>query len=401
MRIGIDANCWANKRGYGRYTRELVSTVLEIDTSNSYTLFIDAQTERQCAGDLPSRARRVIVPTRSAATDAAAADGHRSLSDLWAMSRAVSSRSAAFDLFYFPTVYTFFPVPRRLKPLVTIHDTIAERRPALVFPHWRNRLFWTLKVGWAVRQASLILTVSDTAKSAVRFHFGLDDCRVRVVSDAVSPDFRPTEDTPERRSLLAAVGIEPGQRFLLYVGGISPHKSIETLVDAYGKLAQEDAYRDLRLVLIGDYKRDVFFSSYESLRQRLGASGVDASKVIFTGFVPDADLRHWYSAAQALVLPSLDEGFGLPAIEAMACGTPVVASRGGALPEVVGDAGCLFEPRDVSALATSLKALLSDDSLRQALSSKGLARAAQFTWRASARTLIDAFEEVGTQSQSA
>ena len=387
MRIGIDASCWTNKRGYGRYTRELVGAILEFDTENTYTLFLDAHTEQQSTG-LPTRAGRVIVPATSSAADAASAEGHRSLRDLWAMSRAVSSRSQELDLFYFPSVYTFFPVPRRLKPLVTIHDTIAERHPALIFPHWHNRLFWNVKVAWAVRQASLILTVSDTAKSAVREQFGLADSRLRVVSDAVSPAFQPTDDSPERRHILAARGVGPGQRFLLYVGGISPHKSIETLIDAHAQLAKDDAHGDLRLVLIGDYEHDVFFSSYDALRQRAGSSP------IFTGFVPDAELPHWYSAAAAFVLPSVDEGFGLPALEAMACGTPVVASRGGALPEVVGDAGLLFEPRDTAALTTALRAILTDATLRQSLSARGLARAAQYSWRASARAAIQAFDEV-------
>jgi glycosyltransferase involved in cell wall biosynthesis len=398
VRIGIDASCWANTRGYGRYLRELVTTILEIDTRHTYTLFLDEKTERQCL-DLPARADRVIVPTASAAADAASAGGHRSLGDLWAMSRAVSSNAKDLDLFYFPTVYTFFPVPRHLKPLVTVHDTIAERHPSLIFPHWRNQLFWKVKVGWAIRQASLILTVSGTARTAVRDYFGLADERLRVVSDAVSPGFRPADDPAETQRILAARGIRPGQRILLYVGGISPHKSIDTLVDAYRTLAEDAACADVRLVLVGDYERDVFLSSYESLRAGLTHShGVGADQVIFTGFVPDAELRHWYSAAQALVMPSVDEGFGLPALEAMACGTPVVASRGGALPEVVGDAGLLFEPRHTAGLVSALKAVLSDAGLRHSMSEKGLQRAAQFNWRASARAAIDAFEEVQSQS---
>ena len=387
MRIGIDASCWANTRGYGRYTRELIRTLLEIDTKHSYTLFLDAQTARDCF-DLPARAAKVIVPTAAAAATAASASGHRPLSDLWSMARAVASRSRELDLFYFPTVYTFFPVPRRLRPLVTIHDTIAERHPALIFPHWHNRLFWTLKVRWAVHQASLILTVSQTAKAAIVDHFRLSSGQVRVVSDAVSPAFQPSPDSAERQQILAARGISPGQRFLLYVGGISPHKSIDTLIDAYWQLSKDSANHDLRLVLVGDYERDVFFSSYEALRQR-----ANPERVIFTGFVPDDELRHWYSAAQVLVMPSVDEGFGLPALEAMACGTPVVASRGGALPEVVGDAGLLFAPKDTAALTSILQSLLSDTALRHSLSERGRERAAQFSWPASARSAIEAFEE--------
>lgn len=397
MRIGIDASCWAQARGYGRYLRELVGAILEIDSRHSYTLFLDDHTERHCR-DLPTRAERVVIPTASAAADAASAAGRRSLGDLWAMSRAVARRAADLDLFYFPTVYTFFPVPRRVRTIVTIHDTIAERHPALVFPHLHNRLFWNIKVRWAIRQADLIATVSETAKSAVKDYFGLPDSRLRVVADAVHPAFRPTEDNAERRQLLAARGIAPGQRFLLYVGGISPHKSIDTLVDAYLTIVQNEEHSDVRLVLAGDYERDVFLSSYDSLRERIGQSGRAGGNVIFTGFVPDDELPSWYGAAEAFVMPSVDEGFGLPALEAMACGAPVVASRGGALPEVVGDAGLLFEPRDTAGLTAALQSVLSDASLRRSLSARGRARAAAFTWQASARAAIDVFEELSSPS---
>jgi len=395
MKIGIDASCWANRRGYGRYTRELVTAILDVDTVNEYTLFLDAETERQCP-DLPSRPRRVVIPTRSAAADAASAAGHRSLADLWTMARAVSARSHALDLFYFPTVYTFFPVPRRLRPLVTIHDAIAERHPHLVFPHWQNRLFWQLKVAWAIRQASMILSVSETAKASVVDHFRLEPNTVRVVSDAVSAEFHPVHAPAELAPLLAAHGLAPDSRFVLYVGGISPHKNIQPLVEAFCSLMDQDPLRDVTLVLVGDYQGDVFFSSYQALRERVRALGAEA-RVVFTGFVPDADLPLWYSAAQVLVMPSVDEGFGLPALEAMACGTPVAASRGGALPEVVGDAGLLFDSRSTSELRAVLERLLTDAALRETLAAKGLVRASQFTWQASAHAAIALFQEVAAR----
>lgn len=395
MRIGIDASCWANRRGYGRYTRELVTAILDADTSNEYTLFLDSATEHQCP-DLPARARRVVIPTRSAAADAASAAGHRSLGDLWAMARAVSRGSRELDLFYFPTVYTFFPVPGRLRPMITVHDTIAERHPHLVFPHWQNRLFWKLKVGWAIRQAAQIITVSNTARASVSEYFGLDPNAVRVVSDAVSAEFRPVHDPAQLERLLAAHGLAHGGRFILYVGGISPHKNIQPLVEAFCSLMNHEALRDVKLVLIGDYQGDVFFSSYQSLLERVKALQAE-TRVVFTGFVPDADLPHWYTAAEVLVLPSVDEGFGLPALEAMACGTAVAASRAGALPEVIGDAGILFDPRSVAELRAALEQILTDAPLRAGLSAKGLQRAAQFTWQASARSAIALFQEVAAR----
>jgi glycosyltransferase involved in cell wall biosynthesis len=147
------------------------------------------------------------------------------------------------------------------------------------------------------------------------------------------------------------------------------------------------------LVLVGDYVADVFHSSYPAIRGLVHAAGLQ-SLVRFTGFVPDTDLRHLYSAADTLVLPSFYEGFGLPALEAMACGTPVIASNAGALPEVVGDAGLLFDPRSADALTHALSRVLADVALRGDLAARGRARAAQFTWGASARAALAAFEEI-------
>jgi glycosyltransferase involved in cell wall biosynthesis len=223
--------------------------------------------------------------------------------------------------------------------------------------------------------------------------FDLTGDQVRVVSDAVSGEFVRPSGVAATRHILSAHGIAPGDRFILYVGGISPHKNIETLPDAFCGLMATDAFRDLKLVLVGDAQGDVFFSSFPSLRERINTRGV-ASQVIFTGFVPDADLPHWYSAARTLVMPSVDEGFGLPALESMACGTPVVVSRAGALPEVVGDAGLLFDPRSTAALQDALTRVLSDTPLHESLAARGLQRATQFTWRASARSAIETFSDV-------
>lgn len=384
MNIGVDVSCWANKRGYGRYTRELLRELLSIDAKNNYRLFLDNQTDAQ-SKDLPdtARAQRVVVKTSTAATQAASASGRRSLRDLLAMRRAVGEHRD-LDVFYFPSVYTFFPVKTKAKVVVTIHDTIAEQFPSLIFPNKRSEWFWRIKVRWAIAQADLLVAVSETARRDVARQFALPEDSVRVVSDAVSAEFRPLP-----RQMLTRYGVADGQRFILYVGGISPHKNLATLVDAFAALRGE-----WKLVLVGDYQKDVFYSSYTALQeqlQRLNLSG----RVIFAGYVPDAELVHFYNAAEVLVLPSFGEGFGLPAMEAMACGVPVVASRAGALPEVVEDAGLLFDPHSARELEDCLRKLLENEPLRRQLGQNGLRRAAQFSWRRSAQNLLAVFEELG------
>jgi glycosyltransferase involved in cell wall biosynthesis len=392
MIIGVDASCWANKRGYGRYTRELLRALLALDQQNQYRFFLDAATASQ-SDDLPEQAQQVVIKTSQAAAEAASASGHRSLRDLWAMRQGVHQSGQDLDLFYFPSVYTYFPFKGSARVVVTIHDTTAERYPRLIFPNWRSRLLWKLKVRWAVRQASLITTVSEASRRHIMEEFGVREGEVRVVPDAVNTQFHPLEDRSHTPSALAQCGIGAQDAFILYVGGISPHKNLATLVEAYASLVRRKAGHEVKLVLVGDFQRDVFYSSYTELKRKVEALGV-SEKVIFTGFVSDPQLLHFYNAATLLVLPSFDEGFGLPVLEAMACGTPVVASRAGALPEVVGEAGLLFDPYAPEELRDRLERMLEDASLRQEMGRKGLARAKEFSWENSARAALAAFQEL-------
>jgi glycosyltransferase involved in cell wall biosynthesis len=394
MQIGVDANCWANRRGYGRFTRELLHALLEADRQNTYWFFLDADTKEQAA-DIPDGVKQVIVPTSQAAVEAASASGRRSVRDLWAMGEAVRRHRPALDLFYFPSVYTFYPLRIKAPVAVSIHDTIPERYPELVFSGRVPRLMWALKVGWAVRQAAVILTGTQTSRQAIAGTFGVTVERVHVVPDAPSAVFRPIADAGRVRPVLARHGIAPDERYILYVGGISPHKNLATLLEAYAMLVvgHGDGPALPRLVLVGDYQRDVFLSSYHAL-QRKAEEPELAGRVIFTGFVPDDELVCLYSAAELLVMPSFDEGFGLPAVEAMACGTPVVASHAGALPEVVGGAGVFFDPHSPAELKMCLEELLRDDDERAALRARGLHRAGDFSWGRSAAAALAVFEGV-------
>lgn len=391
MKIGVDASCWMNKRGYGRYTRELLRAMLTLDQENEYWFFMDSETARE-SEDLPQtgRVRQIIVETSQAAARAASASGRRSLQDVWKMVRAVRQHGRELDLFYFPADYTFFPLSTQAKVVLTCHDTTAERFPSLIFPNKRGQMFWKLKVRWALRRADLVVTVSESAKQDLINRFGLSDAMVKVVSDGVDPAFRPLADRAETDRVLAAHAIESTQRFILYVGGISPHKNLVTLLDAYASLVKDGKDQNVKLVLIGDFEKDVFYSSYAAVRERVEALSL-SGKVVFTGFVSDAALLHFYNAAELLVLPSFAEGFGLPALEAMACGTPVAVSTAGALPEVVGDAGLLFDPYSATEIRQRLQELIENEELRRELSRRGLRRARDFSWECAARTALDTF----------
>jgi glycosyltransferase involved in cell wall biosynthesis len=393
MRIGIDATCWSNRRGYGRYARELIGALTQLDEDDEYWLFVDTPTAPQCRELVRApHVRLVEIETVQAPTEAASADGRRSIRDLWAMGDAVR-RCPGLDLFFFPSVYTYFPILSSRKTIVTIHDAIPEHYPEHVFPSRQSRLFWNLKVRCAIWQSALITTVSETAKRDIVGAFHLDARRVRVIPDAVDTTFRPLSDTSVLSRTLERYQLSPDQRIVLYVGGMSPHKNLEALVDAFGELVQTTCGQDIQLVLAGDVDQDVFYSSYPRVRQRIVDSGL-SGRVVWTGFVPDSDLVCLYNAAEVLVLPSFDEGFGLPALEAMACGTPVVASRAGALPEVVGQAGLYFDPHDARELAQRLREVLADDRLRGRLAHEARCRARQYSWERSAHAAMETFTEI-------
>jgi glycosyltransferase involved in cell wall biosynthesis len=387
MKIGIDATCWGNKRGFGRFTRELLEAVLEIDSANEYLFFIDGDTAD--SETIPARVQKIVVQTKVSPIQAASAESSRSLKDLWAMSREVWRHK--LDVFFSPAVYSYFPVFNRTKIIVTLHDVIADHHPELIFPNAKSKFFWKLKQAVAIRQADLIATVSEYSKLQIIEYFKLPESRLRVISEGARPIFKVLPASAETNKTLARYNLKPDEKFLLYVGGISPHKNLATLVTAFEQISKEQP--EVKLVLVGDYKDDPFFSAYPSLKKQVGELKLE-DKVIFTGFISDEDLAQLYNTAQLLVFPSLEEGFGLPAIEAMSCGTPVAASNCSSLPEVLGEAGQFFDPRNAENMAEMIGQILRDESLRASMRQKGLARAEQFMWKKAAQDTLAIFNEL-------
>jgi glycosyltransferase involved in cell wall biosynthesis len=388
MKIGIDVTCWCNQRGFGRFTRELITALVSLPFGSEYVLFADQQTAEEA--DFPKSCRLVIAKTSAAAAVAASADGRRSIRDVLAMRRMVQNEQ--LDLMFFPAVYSYFPIAHGVPCIVTFHDIIAETLPKLVFRSWRNRLFWELKCRLAARRADLVVTVSLASKKGLMRHFGLSEDRVAVISEAPASGFTEAAGSKQADDeVLKRYGLEPDQRYILYVGGISPHKNIDTLIEAFAEVHKDTRMENVHLVLVGDWAGDAFYTCYEELRKLVEHYGLD-NVVNFTGFVPDADLVHLYTACQAFVLPSYLEGFGLPAVEAMACGAAVIASNVGSLPEVLDGAGELFDPHNMSALAASLKRIIEDSAYQRQLQSRSLRRALDFSWETSARQLMDIFE---------
>ena len=387
--IGVDACCWSNRRGFGRFTRELLTALVRDDKEHQYIFFVDQDTA--CTSEFPPNVRLITASTDVAPTVAAAASGRRSLKDMWALSRAVAKEP--INLFFFPAVYSYFPILKRCKIIVTIHDMMADHHPERVFPNWQSKVFWKLKQNLALRQADMILTVSNHAKQQIVDYFRIPDARVIATTEGPSEVFTHIPNPAGAAQILERYGLKPGGPFVLYVGGISPYKNLDVLVDAFHRLAADPLFVGHKLVLVGDYKGDVFYSHYAGLKADIEQRGL-ADRVLFTGFVPDNELVVLYNMARALVLPSLEEGFGLPAVEAMACGTPVIASDRGSLPEVVGSAGLFFDPSRPDVLVTVLRDVLNSESIRDRMSLAGLERSRLFTWELGAKSTAALFHRV-------
>ena len=387
LRVGIEACTWANRRGYGRFTRELVSEMVTRHPQHRFVLVVDGHTANECS--FPDGAEIVVVDTAAQPTKAAAADGSRSLQDVWRMSRALAT--ARFDVVLFPTRYTFVPLLSSTPVVLTIHDATDVAHPRLLFPNWRSRSLWQLKSRLAIRRADRIVTVSNDARRQIATAFGLTESSIAVVSEGPDAVFRPRLNDPAVEDVRARYHLPPACALLLYVGGISPHKNLDTLLRAASMVRRHEP-NGWHVVLVGDYRGDSFLGCYKELTALARSLAID-DLITFTGFVPDEDLALLYNAATMLLLPSRGEGFGLPVLEAMASGVPVIASNRNSLPEVLDGAGLLFDPDSDQALAACILRLLREPELCTDLRARGLDRAGAYTWQAGADTMVRVLED--------
>lgn len=388
MRFGVDATCWANVRGYGRFTRELCAAMVGLAPEHEFVFFADEAAARvfELRG---SNVELVTVEQKVAPTQAAAADGARSPFDMLRLTRAVSRRK--LDAFFSPSVYTYFPLPPSQRALVCIHDCIAERFPELTLPSRRARLFWNAKVKLALWQARLVLTVSEYSARDLERVLHVPKAKLRVSTEAPAAAYRPSEARRDIERAAAAAGLPTGARWFTYVGGFNPHKNVDAIVRALHAIARGDA-SDPHLILVGPTSTDVFHGEQGRIRATIRELGLE-SRVHWAGYVADEELRHLHSGALALLIPSQCEGFGLPAVEAAACGTPVVATTESPLPELLAGGGLFIEPGRLEPLAAAMRTLAEDDTTQSRLAAVALERARAMTWPKGARAALDALAE--------
>jgi glycosyltransferase involved in cell wall biosynthesis len=389
LRIGVDIACWANGRGYGRFARELLRALVPLAPDDEFVCFADDRAAGQF--DLTAPNVRVVRVAQSVSpTEAAAADGARSPIDMLRFTRAVWEEP--LDVFFSPSVYTYFPLPPRLRAVVTVHDAIAERFPQLTLPSARARLFWRLKVGLALKQARIVLTVSDFAARDLTQILEVPPSRIRVAVEAPAPAYRPTERREDIAAAAERAGVPPGRSWFVYVGGFGPHKRVDAIVRAHAALALHAPDRAPYLLLAGAITGDVFLGDHGRIRAEIQRAGT-GDLVRWTGFVPDDELRHLLSGSIALLLPSECEGFGLPAVEAAACGVPVIATTMSPLPELLEGGGIFVDPSDEPALGTAMQRLFEEEATQRTMGTRALDRARRLTWGASAQATLGALRE--------
>jgi glycosyltransferase involved in cell wall biosynthesis len=284
-------------------------------------------------------------------------------------------------------------VPPRLRffpAVVNIQDLAFLKFPDLTLLTGESKRYYG-QVGWAARNADALIALSESARDDIVALLEVDARKVAVIPAAADARFRPPDDYGRARELAdRRLGLGPGDGgYMLFVGTIEPRKNLTALVEAYSLLMSRGSVRPMPVLLIVGKKGWLS----ERLYGRIGELGLE-KQVLFLHDVEDHEMPLFYAGARVFAFPSLYEGFGLPALEALATGTPVVSSNAGSLGEVVGDAGVLVDPHDVDGLAGALESVLLDLDLFARLRAAGPVRASQFSWQRAARETLDLYYRI-------
>lgn len=373
MRIGINARLLSPEPGYrqsgvSRYIERLLVTLPLVMDDGDELLVLRSRRYEEAGPEAPPHSRLGDRVRRAFERPGLRAVWEQTLLPAQAFRLGV-------DLLHGPV--NVVPVLATCPLVVTVHDLAYLRMPEVVPA--RRRQYFQAMTSVATRRADHVIAVSESTKADIVELLGVNPERITVTPLAADERFRPLPDA-EVAAFRTGHGLT--RPFALYLGNLEPRKNLPTLLRAFDQIAA-DVEHDLVIVGGEGWMTEEFHATLGSLRNR--------ARVRVLGFAPVEDLPSWYNAADLFVFPSLYEGFGLPPLEAMACGTPVVTSNTSSLPEVVGDAALTVAPTDTVALAAAMGRLLGDPELSASLRAAGLARAATFTWERTAAGTIDAY----------
>jgi glycosyltransferase involved in cell wall biosynthesis len=370
-RIGIDARFYGPLgKGLGRYTKEVVDKVIELDKDNEYVIFLS----RENFTDFKTENRNV--------KKVLAAVRWYTLAEQILMPYYIYKEN--LDIMHFP--HFNVPILCPVKFIVTIHDLILTKFPtqraSTLSPilYKIKNLAYKIIIQNAVKKSCKIIAVSEFTKKDILNNFKIKADKIAVTYEGVAAGIKSNEQYPEQ--ILEKHKIE--KPYLLYVGNAYPHKNLEWLIKAFASLGVNE---NLSLILVG--KDDYFYERVKTFTKNL-----NRSKIIFPGFVLDEELSIFYKEAIAFVFPSLYEGFGLPPLEAMTHGCPVISSNKASMPEILGDAALYFDPEDDCDIKNKIISIIKDNNLREKLIENGYEQVKKYSWLECARKTLEIYRKI-------
>lgn len=371
MKIGIDARAadWYRGTGIGNYTYQLIKNINTLKSANDYLLFLPEKFN--CDFDFNPN-----IQIKNIANE--------QKNDFWNEVNIPNIlQGSEVELYHIPQNGIGLPIDLDCPSVITLHDIIPYKMPETVGPRYIE--IFLREMPNIIKKTDAIITVSNYSKEDIASTLNFPREKIYVTHLAAESIYRPLNKEMCRNFLKQNYYID--KDYILYIGGYSPRKNIIGLMESFARLIKEDK-KDLYLVIVGT--KGISYPIYKEKAEKLNIT----SNVIFTGFIPLEHLPIFYNGAKVFAYPSFYEGFGLPPIEAMACGTPVITSTATSIPEVVDDAGILIPPDDIDSLYISLLNVLEDTILREKLINSGFKRSAKLSWESTAINTLNAYNSI-------
>ena len=373
MKIGIDGRAATLYRGtgIGTYTYQLISNINQVDKDNDYLIFSTEKSQASSLKDLNDNFH--IKTVKNNVKD-----------NFWnEVSIPNYLDNCKMDIYHVPQNGIGLSKNLDCNKIITLHDIIPLRMPETVSDRYLK--IFNEQLPKLLNYCQGIITVSNYSKNDIAKEFNFPENKIFVTHLAAEDIYVPLCKSKAKKIINNKYGINTN--FILYVGGLSPRKNIIGLIEAYSKLNNKLKEKN-SLVIVG--KKGLSYSRYKKRACDLNVS----NKVIFTDFIPLNDLPLFYNACELLVYPSFYEGFGLPPLEAMACGTPVISSNVTSIPEICNDAAILVNPYNIDELSLAIEKVLTDNLLMLKMMNKGLIRSMNFSWKNTALSTIDAYKKI-------
>ena len=370
MRLAIDARGinWYKGTGIGTYTQNILKNLLNLDSVNHYHLYWAGENYEPY---LKENSKLLLVSSRN----------HNFFEKNYFPSNL---KRENIEVYHIPQNGIGMSDSLPCKKIVTIHDLIPYTMPETVGKGYLTKFIYEMP--HIVENSDAIITVSEYSKKDILRFFPIDPERIFVTPLAADLKYRPLDKNNCKEFLKNKYNIT--KPFILYIGGFSPRKNVKSLILAFSKVFKE-LPEEYNLVVVGSDNKDQF-----AYLNSLGMNMEISKQIIFTNYVPEQDLPMFYNACQVFAYPSLYEGFGLPPLEAMSCGVPVITSNLTSIPEVVGEAGLLIDPYEEDALRNALLTVLCDQKLQLELALKGIEKSKNYTWEKTATETLKVYKSI-------